>query len=207
MFPYIDALGFRPEQSKAEADAILDHIFGPDGEETRQALLNGLDLMNGQFNAHGVEMGQRYRSGAVVDDGTPFPAYDRDPELYYQPTTHPGSPVPHVWLERDQRPISTLDLCGYDRFTLLTGIGGEAWHQAAQEVAGSTGVPIEAVTIGLGQINNDVYGNWMKRREIGDRGCLLVRPDRVVAWRSHDMAADPTGDLDAAMRHVLAHPA
>jgi 2,4-dichlorophenol 6-monooxygenase len=203
MFPYIDALGFRPEQSQAEADAILDHIFGPDGEETRRALLSGLELMNGQFNAHGVEMGQRYRSGAVVDDGTPFPEYDRDPELYYHPTTHPGSPIPHVWLERDQQPISTLDLCGYDRFTLLTGIGGGTWHEAAKEVAQSTGVPIEAVTIGLGQTNNDVYGTWMKRREISDRGCLLVRPDRVVAWRSHDMAADPTGELDTSLRRVI----
>ena len=58
-----------------------------------------IELKNYEFNAHGVELGQRYRSGAVVADGTPEPAYDRDPELYYHPTTWPGARLPHVWLE------------------------------------------------------------------------------------------------------------
>ena len=94
-------------------------------------MLAARDLLNGQFNAHGVEMGQRYASTAVIDDGTPYPANDRDPDLYYLATTHPGAPLPHVWLERDAGPVSTLDLCAYDRFTLITGIGGKAWRDAA----------------------------------------------------------------------------
>ena len=202
---YFAALGFRPDQTAEEGEAIIEHILGPDGEETRQALQRGLEVMNAQFNAHGVEMGQRYRSRAVVDDGTPFPRQDRDPDLFYQPTSHPGAPLPHAWLERERRPLSTLDLCSYDRFTLLTGIGGGDWYGAAASVSRATGIAIEPVTVGLGQTNNDVLGEWMNRREISDRGCLLVRPDRIVAWRSHDMTEDPAGALQAAVRSVLGH--
>ena len=64
----------RAERSRALAS--IDRLFGPAGRERRQALLAAFDLMNGQFNTHGVEMGQRYARGAVVGDGTPFPAYD-----------------------------------------------------------------------------------------------------------------------------------
>ena len=136
MLPFIEALGFRGDQTYDEAMAILDHLHGPDGEDRRQALLAAMDLLNGQFNAHGVEMGQRYESAAVIDDGTPYPTDDRDPDLYYVPTTHPGAHVPHVWLERDTAPVSTLDLCAYDRFTLITGIDGHAWNVAAANVRG-----------------------------------------------------------------------
>ncbi len=51
-----------------------------------------------EFDAHGVEMNQRYRSGAVVADGSPSRHFDRDPELHYQPTTWPGARLPHAWL-------------------------------------------------------------------------------------------------------------
>ena len=46
-----------------------------------------------EFNALGVELGQRYRSGAVVDDGTVEAAPSRDPELHYTPTTRPGGMI------------------------------------------------------------------------------------------------------------------
>ncbi len=207
MFPYIEALGFRPDQNPDDAEAILERIFGPDGEETRQAMMHGLETMNWQFNAHGVELGQRYQSSAVIGDGTPFPAYDRDPELYYHPTSHPGAPLPHVWLEHDAQPLSSLDLCRYDGFTLLTGIGGDAWRDAAQRVSETTGVGITPLVIGLGQVHNDVLGEWMKRREISDCGCLLVRPDRIVAWRSPGMVEDPLGALDDVMRQILGRAA
>ena len=58
-----------------------------------------IELKNYEFNAHGVELGHRYRSDAVVPDGTPEPEYTRDPELYYHPTTWPGARLPHAWLE------------------------------------------------------------------------------------------------------------
>lgn len=203
MSTWFGALGFRPGQTEAEALALVDHLFGPAGEAQRQALLDALDVMNAQFNAHGVELGQRYESDAVVGDGTPFPPYSRDPVLHYHPTTHPGAPLPHVWLQRGTADVSTLDLCAYDRFTLITGVDGGAWREAALRATRDLGVPVQAVAVGLGQANNDVLGHWTRRREIDDDGCLLVRPDRIVAWRSRTRPADPTGDLTQALRAVL----
>jgi 2,4-dichlorophenol 6-monooxygenase len=200
---YLGNLGFRPDQTEQQAWALVDRLFGPEGEEQRRALLEGLDLMNAQFNAHGVELGQRYASSAVVGDGTSFPPCERDPELYYHPTTHPGAHLPHVWLERGTEAVSTLDLCAYNRFTLITGIGGEDWHEAAVQVTRQTGVTVTPVVVGLGQTNNDVLGSWTRRREVTDRGCLLVRPDRFVAWRCPGSVADPAGELGTVMKKIL----
>ena len=203
MGPWLEALGFRPGQSEEEALRIVGRLFGPEGETQRQALLDALDRMNGQFNAHGVEMGQRYSSQAVVDDGTPFPPYTRDPDLHYHPTTHPGAHMPHVWLQRGTADVSTLDLCAYDRFTLITGIDGAAWREAAVQVTHETGVTIAPIAVGLGQMNNDVLGKWTRTREIDDGGCLLVRPDRFIAWRCRARVTDPAGELGTVMRKIL----
>ena len=106
----------------------------PRGAESRAKLKAAIELKNYEFNAHGVELGHRYRSGAVVADGTPEPEFTRDPELYYHPTTWPGARLPHAWLERGGEKVSTHDLAGKGRFTLLTGIGGEGWVEAAADV-------------------------------------------------------------------------
>jgi len=205
MIPFIAALGFSPTQSDEEGQILIERMFGPDGEAQRQELLAGLERMNGQFNAHGVELNQRYDSAAVVDDGTPFPAWERDPVLHYQATSHPGAHLPHAWLQQGDRELSTLDVCAYNRFTLITGVDGEAWREAALEVARRTGVAIQAVRIGLGQTYNDVLGSWTRAREVSDQGCVLVRPDRFVAWRSAGSCADPAGTLHAVMRRILGH--
>ena len=135
--PIFDALGLLdttdPEQMRANMEIRKEN--SPAGAEARAKLRAAIELKNYEFNAHGVELGQRYRSGAVVPDGTPEPAYDRDPELYYHPTTWPGARLPHAWLEHRGEKVSTLDLAGKGRFALLTGIGGEAWVDAARAVS------------------------------------------------------------------------
>ncbi len=203
MLQFFELVGFTVDQPPEQAAEILDKLLGPGSEQQRQELMDGLILMNGQFNAHGVELGQRYESCATIDDGYPFPPYTRDPELYYHPTTHPGAALPHVWLEHDTDACSTLDLCAYNRFTLITGIGGEAWHEAAATVSSSLGVTIKPVSLGLGQRHNDVLGQWTQTREMSDNGCLLIRPDRFVAWRRQNLVKDPVEALTSAMRRIL----
>lgn len=203
MGAFLAALGFQPGQSRDDALARVDRLLDDEDASQRCDLLAAIDLMNGQFNAHGVEMGQRYVSGAVLGDGLPESPPDRDPDLYHRSSTHPGAHLPHVWVERDAADVSTLDLCRYDRFTLLVGTDGAAWAAAAAQVSRETGVTIEAVRIGLGQPVNDVLGQWTRMRATTDQGCLLVRPDRFVAWRCPGRVADPAATLRATMDTIL----
>lgn len=203
MTGWFTTLGLRPDMTPDEVDARLAELYGPDGEPQRAELLAALDVTNAQFNAHGVELGQRYRSRAVVDDGSVPPEPKRDPVLHFEPSTFPGSPIPHAWLTIGDRDVSTLDLGAYDRFTLVTGAGGQPWLDAAGKVSAELGVEIAGVQVSLGLDVNDVYGDWMRRREIGDRGCLLVRPDRIIAWRAHERPGDPEAALRAAMTSIL----
>ncbi|WP_329004186.1 FAD-dependent monooxygenase [Kribbella sp. NBC_00709] len=175
----------------------------PEGAAQREELRKAIELKDYEFNAHGVELGQRYSSSAVIADGTPEPAYERDHELYYHPTTWPGARIPHCWLTRGTDTVSTLDVVGKGRFTLLTGIGGDAWVKAAQSVSEQLGVPIEPYVIGPGRELDDLYGDWARVREIPDDGCLLVRPDAHIAYRSFEQPDDPTDVLKQAVSTLL----
>jgi 2,4-dichlorophenol 6-monooxygenase len=190
------------EQMRANMDARKDDT--PAAAAQRERLRSALAQKDYEFNAHGVELNQRYRSAAVVGDGTGEPAYARDPELYYHPTTWPGARLPHCWVEHRGRRVSTLDLAGGGRFALLTGIGGEAWVAAAEQVANRTGVQIAAFTIGPGREVLDLYGDWAALREVAESGCVLVRPDMHVAWRSQALADDPGAELVRVMDAILA---
>jgi 2,4-dichlorophenol 6-monooxygenase len=57
--------------------------------------------------------------------------------------------------------------------------------------------------VGLGQTNNDVLGKWTRMRQIDGAGCLLVRPDRFIAWRCPGRVADPAGELEAVVKNIL----
>jgi 2,4-dichlorophenol 6-monooxygenase len=180
------ALGFTAGQSAAQQWELL-HALTDDTEEAaarRTALAAATDRINYQVNAHGVEIGYRYRAGARVDDGTPEPEPELDPELYYQPTTWPGARLPHAWLDDGGRRCSTLDVVGHGRFVLLTGRGGERWHDAARDAQRLTGVGVTVRVIGAAEGLRDPYGAWERLREVAADGCVLVRPDGHVAWRA-----------------------
>ncbi len=205
MLPVSKALGFEPGQSAADGWAALDELFGdtPRGRERRQELARAVELQNYQFNCNGVELGQVYASSAVLQDGSGRPQPARDPELYYQPTTFPGATIPHAWLQVNDRKVSTLDVVGHGAFTVLTGIGGQRWKDAARKLGAEFGVAVNAVGIGNGLDALDVYGAWAQRREIEEDGCLLVRPDRFVAFRARTLAGDPEQQLRQALTQIL----
>ncbi len=203
MAGWFEIFGIGPETSWAEANQKIDDIFGASGESHRRKIFDVLKLLNGQFNAHGVELGQQYQSSAVLSDGSisaePEPAGD----LFHRPTTLPGSPIPHAWLVRDDEEISTRDICAYHQFTLIVGADGDPWIDAATKVSSDLGIAVHAVQVSLGMAINDVYGDWTTRREVSDQGCVLVRPDRIVAWRSMDVGQEPEQTLRNVMESIL----
>jgi 2,4-dichlorophenol 6-monooxygenase len=202
----IHALGIDPSEPPAERSRQFHLLFEatPGGERRRRAFAKACASKAYSYHAHGVEMNQIYRSAAVVTDGLPEFAYSRDPELYYTATSHPGARLPHCWVGRDGVACSTLDLVGQERFTLLARVQGEAWVSAAGAVSQALGVMLPALMIGPGCEVADLYGDWERRCEIGETGCLLVRPDQHVGWRCESLPGNPKRRLLDVMRQILA---
>ncbi|HXL89934.1 MAG TPA: FAD-dependent monooxygenase [Streptosporangiaceae bacterium] len=200
------ALGYEPGQPAEAGWKALNTLYepGPAGDERRDALRKAIELSNYQFNAHGIELGYRYRSDAIVDDDSPEPAPARDPQLYYQPTTRPGARVPHARLEQNGIPVSSLDLVDDLGFALLTGTGGEAWAGPAAEASERTGVPIRVHVIGGRDGLTDPYGEWAAVRDVETTGCVLVRPDRHVTWRSIRHSPESARQLPVVIGQALA---
>ena len=205
--PIFEALGMTGgtdiETIQANMSARCD--AGADAAKQREAIREAIAFKKYEFDAHGVEMNQRYKSDAVLTDGQMEPAFELDAELHYQPTTWPGARIPHVWLyDHDTGDKhSTLDLVGGGQFTILTGIGGDGWAKAAETVGAAFGLPIRVHVIGPRQPIVDHTGDWARASEISDTGCLLVRPDQHVAWRMEEMVEDPEAELRRALTAVL----
>jgi 2,4-dichlorophenol 6-monooxygenase len=81
-------------------------------------------------------------------------------------------------------------------------VGGEAWVHAA-EASAPAGVPIRVHVIGGREGVTDPYGEWAARREVESTGCVLVRPDRHVAWRSARYRPENARQLQAVIQQVL----
>ena len=206
--PIFEALGMTggTDYAKIKASMTARTDATATAAKQRAALREAIAFKKYEFDAHGVEMNQRYKSQAVVTDGQMEPTFDLDAELYFQPTTWPGARLPHAWVyEHDSgAKHSTLDLCGRGLFTVLTGIGGEAWCAAAETVGKEHNTSIRCHVIGPRQRYVDHVGEWARAAEISDSGCLLVRPDQHVAWRLEELASDPQAELRRVLRAILA---
>lgn len=180
----------------------LEELASPEpaGVAARQKLAAAIDLKNYEWNALGVEMNQRYTSGAVLPDGGPAEVWASDSDLFAQHTTRPGAKLPHAWLVDDAgHRISTLDLVGNGKFTLITGLSGTTWIDAVEALSYPW---LEARVIGSCQAQ-DLYFSWQRIREIDENGAILVRPDGVVAWRVKTMPADAKTQLQTALEDLL----
>ena len=152
-------------------------------------------------------MNQRYESSAVyLDDEEARPEFPANPVQEHQITTYPGSRLPHAWLNHriPGKKFSTQDVAGHGAFSLFTGIGGEAWRDAAKKAEELLGIKINVVSIGWMQDYEDVYFDWARRREVEEEGCVLVRPDRFVAWRSKSVVENADDKLVKVLKTVLA---
>ncbi|KAK9776272.1 putative FAD binding domain-containing protein [Seiridium cardinale] len=185
-------------------------VVGPEGRKRREQLRIAIKGTETEFHAIGREMGQRYDeygSKAVVldDEGAPRPSTPYNEDMEYQISTYPGSRLPHAWINTKvpQQQISTNDLAGHGCFTVLTGPGGGGWKSAAKEVGEKLGFVINAYSIGWGEDYEDVYGHWVQHSGVEEDGCILVRPDRFVGWRSATLLKDPADRLEQALKKIL----
>jgi 2,4-dichlorophenol 6-monooxygenase len=139
----------------------------------------------------------------IVDPDAGEEMWHRDRQLYAQPTTRPGAKIPHAWLvdQRGQR-VSTLDVTGKGKFSLVTGLAGQAWAHAAAKLD----LPYLRIVVIGEPATADPYCAWHKLRDIHEAGALLVRPDGYIAWRHTAAVWDDDEAFDAlgaALTQVL----
>ena len=150
---------------------------------TRSAPYLGAKDYQPLANDFEIELGYLYRSQAIQSEPGGGEVHE-DPRDSFG---RPGSRAPHVWLERDGRRISTLDLFG-DDYVLLAGPDGGAWLGAAK-----------GLHVAVHQLGSD----FAKAYGLGPSGASLVRPDGFVAWRAKTAPGDPSSALSSALTTVL----
>lgn len=203
------AVGVSHEHAEEQNLANLRRLWSgkPQDAEHRSAVLRAIRAQSMEFDEHNVEYGYAYESAAIVPDGTPAPI-SPDEIRIYEPSTRPGAPLPHAWIDDEdgnRRPIKDLVVPG--RFLLIAGEEGDAWCEAARDLATAHDLPLDAVRIG--HLDGDLYDPrcmWLRHRQISSEGAILVRPDRFVAWRHPTAAQNPRAALAGALSAVLARP-
>ena len=147
-----------------------------------------------------IELGNRYRSAAVIPDD---PADDGLPHI--DPLAakgRPGTRAAHIALERDRKEFSSVDLYG-SRFVLLAGPEGEAWVKAAKAAAKAAKVPLDAHLLGRSGKLADPAGHFAEAYGVTPAGASLMRPDGYVAWRAKDAAGATPAALESIFKRVL----
>ena len=179
-----------------------------DGAEWRSKLRVAIGETDNEVQALGIQMNQIYLDSpaVLVEHG------DHPPDITHVNfikeliiSTFPGYHLPHVWLTRNgQSPrVSSLDLAGQGRFTLFTGIGGNAWINAAKKVSTNSGVDLIGYSIGFRCDFTDSYSDWYRVRGVGETGAVLVRPDHFVAWRCQSLVDNPVEKLGMVIASIL----
>ena len=202
-------LEISPENPPEKNLELLRRVWSeePQDAELRTQVVRMMRAQSMEFSELNVELGYAHDSAAVVGDGTPVPNPIDDIRVY-EPSTRPGAPLPHAWIEdEDGNRRAIKDLITPGQFLLIAGEDGEAWCEAARELAESSGLALDAVRIG--HLEGDLYDPrcaWLRYRQIQRDGAVLVRPDRFIAWRSVAAADDPRAVLAHALGQILARP-
>lgn len=200
------AIGLSSQASAAENWDQLRPIWQdvPGATQKRHLINTAIATQTMEFRHHRVDFGYNYPEGAIVDDDQTPHAEPLESIRLYQPSTRPGHPLPHAFVEYAGRRTSTAELVGAGRFLLIAGEDGHAWCEAAAKLAEDNAIALEAVRIGvLSGDYIDIRCAWLKQREIGAQGALLVRPDRYIAWRSLGRVDNPYMELRNVFSQIL----
>lgn len=180
------ALGISPAQTSADNKASMDAYFDPnhpDHDRKKMDVEKAQKVLDGEFRAHGTEVGWFYPSADIEGKEPGHVGQVRDDgeleNIVYHPSTIPGHHLPHAWLEREGLVISTRDLVKPEHLVLLSQ-DPVSWDYLAKANS----------LINLESINasnwKDRDGTWERLCGVDKQGAVLVRPDGIVAWRGQN---------------------
>ena len=142
-----------------------------------------------QINDFSVELGLRYNhSGAVKYGPTGGGEIVEDPE---DPTASPGSRAPHFWMDEDDK-ISIHDVFSPSEYTLLMRHSSTGWYQASKALENQFPLKIAVVS----------HPSFCMAYKVAESGCVLVRPDGIIAWKGDGLQVDDDRS-EMACRGVL----
>lgn len=194
------AIGVSPTSPPHENISNMDSFFDMSpsnklGPLRREGVQRAKETLDKEFHALGAEIGWFYPSVDIDDEGGPTNHDGQikgDGEfdlLYYHPSTIPGHHVPHAWLERGGKRVSTRDLIPNDGFVIFTSRLA-AWSQAVEDeghgLVTLIGVDDRGDASNDSSFWKDVEGKWAAERGVSSSGAVLVRPDGIVVWRARE---------------------
>lgn len=134
-------------------------------------------------------LGYQYHSAAVVSGAHSGVGVTFVEELRGQS----GTRMPHLWLSREGKRVSTIDLIDHG-FALFSAGAESAWQSAAAAVGSTLGT---TVTV------HSLSADGATQVGLGRGGALLVRPDDFVCWRAEELPASPEAALHQALSSIL----
>ncbi|KAH7401034.1 FAD binding domain-containing protein [Phaeosphaeria sp. MPI-PUGE-AT-0046c] len=197
------ALGISPTNSAAENQRAVETYFDPSRPghaQMREDVEKAQKVLDTEFKAPGAEMGWFYPSADIEGEGRETRhdgQVDEEGELVttkYVAMTIPGHHLPHFWLKKGERVVSTRGMLRLDGLVLFTA-DAMAWGEFESRMVSVVAVDDENW--------QDVEGTWETASGVGAHGAVLVRPDGIVAWRSRLTQGNSADEIATILAQVL----
>jgi len=157
-----------------------------------------------EIDDEAMELGQLYRSDAVLGAGDDLPPARRPAQWAGQP----GTRVQHRWVRQGGERRSTLDLV---QRTWVLATCDARWVAAAEQVGEALGIALRTLGTRGGSALEVTAADLAPadpaalQRDlcaalgITETGASLVRPDGYIAWRAPALPADPAAAIAEAL--------
>ena len=152
----------RNAQASLENAFKMFEVFEALGKPNQEGLTDAINNQQTHFDMFGLQMGYRYELEGTT---TPIAPLSDDVIRNYAPSSEPGCRLPHGWLIRNGKTISSLDLIDLTQATVIVGPSAQVSHNCLQ----------------VGRDFEDPNAWWSTVLGLPDDACLTVRPDQHIA--------------------------
>jgi len=138
----VNALGLSSQQSTDENWEALRPLWSdaPDSLNRRHGVSQAIASHSFEFHSRASisDTATNRRPLSGTDHRRPQPI---DAVRIYEPSTRPGSPLPHAWVEREGKRLPLGSLIHGGHFVLIAGEDGADWVEAALKIAAEHSIP------------------------------------------------------------------